>query len=371
MATLYLDNAATTPICKEVLDEMISSLSDYGNTEAKYYCYAENAKNNIKVARNRIATAFGCAPDEIVFTSGATEANNLFIKGLALSNPNKKRIVISSIEHSSIRETCQFMKTFGYEVIEIPVDNSGSINLDVLDNSINDNTLFVSIILVNNEIGTIQNLNLIDNICMKHNVIFHTDATQAVGKVKIDLNKYKSLKLMTYTAHKIYGPKGIGALIIKKNNGIKLKLTPLFHGGEQEEGYRAGTLSNELIVGLGKATELATASIDEDNKKLRELEFNLIMRLKNKFGDLIKINNDFKNKIPGLVNLQFVGQNNMILLQRMSFIIAASTGSACSVSKPSHVLKSIGLSDNEISYSIRMSLSKYQSITDLDVIENL
>lgn len=371
MATLYLDNAATTRICKEVLDEMISSLNDFGNTEAKYYSFAENAKSNVNLARTRIANALGCNPDEVIFTSGATEANNLFIKGLALSNPNKKRIIISSIEHSSIRETCYYLKEYGYEIIEIPVDKTGMINLKFLEDSINNNTLFVSIILVNNEVGTIQNLQKIDDICTRKNVILHTDATQAIGKVKMNMDNYKSLKLLTFTAHKIYGPKGIGALIVRKNDGIKLKLTPLFHGGEQEEGYRAGTLSNELIVGFGKATELATKDIDLDNEKLYELEVSLIEKIKSKFGNLIRINNDFPNRIPGLINLQFKGQNNMILLKKMSSLVAASTGSACSVNKPSHVLKAMGFSDDEISSSLRFSLSKYQTEEDLMILNDL
>lgn len=371
MSTLYLDNAATTPISKPVLDAMIESLSDFGNTEAKYYEYAERAKSNVQLARDRISRAIGCDSDEVIFTSGATEANNLFIKGLADANPDKKKIIISSIEHSSIRETCYYMKSIGYEIIEIPVNKEGRVNLDFLSDSITDDTLFVSIILVNNEIGTIQDINAIDEICYKKNVLFHTDATQAIGKVNVQMNNYKSLKLLTFSAHKIYGPKGIGALIIRKANGIKMKLTPLFHGGEQEEGYRAGTLSNGLIVGFGKATELATSNIESDNEILKDLELCLLNKLKNKFGSLIKVNNNFKHRIPGLINIQFVGLNNMILLKKISSMIAASTGSACSVSKPSYVLKAIGLSDKEISYSIRLSLSKYQTTEDLLVIDLL
>ena len=371
MSTLYLDNAATTHISKPVLDEMIESLSDFGNTEAKYYEYAERAKNNVQIARNRISRALGCDSDEVIFTSGATEANNLFIKGLAASNPDKKRIIISSVEHSSIRETCYYMKSIGYEIIEIPVNKEGRVDLEFLSNSITNNTLFVSVILVNNEIGTIQDINAIDEICYKKNVVFHTDATQAIGKVNVQMNNYKSLKLLTFSAHKIYGPKGIGALIIRKDNGIKMKLTPLFHGGEQEEGYRAGTLSNALIVGFGKATELATSNIEKDNQVLKELELNLLDKLNKKFGPLIKVNNNFEHKVHGLINIQFVGLNNMILLKKISSIIAASTGSACGVSKPSYVLKAIGLSDKEISYSIRLSLSKYQTIKDLSVIDLL
>ena len=368
MKTLYLDNAATTHVCKEVLDEMIKSLQNYGNTEAKYYCYAEDAKQDVKLARERIANGVGCEPNEVIFTSGATEANNLFIKGYAEAHPNKKRIIISSIEHSSIKETCDYMASIGYEIIEVPVYSNGLINLEYLESSIDCNTLFVSVILVNNEIGTIQNLKAINDICSKNNIILHTDATQAVGKVKIRMEDYDALKFMTFTAHKIYGPKGIGTLIVRKTDGYRTELKPLFHGGEQEEGYRAGTLSNELIVGFGKAVELATTDIDRDNQILKELEYNLVNRLKDKFEKYIVINNDWTERIPGLINIQFKGQNNMLLLQKLSPYIAASTGSACSVSKPSRVLKAIGLSDEEISYSIRLSLSKYNLLDELNIM---
>lgn len=371
MTSLYLDNAATTKIRPEVIEEMMLSLKNFGNTEAKYYSYAENAKNDVKLSRNRISTAINCFPEEVVFTSGATEANNLFIKGLALANPDKKKIIISSIEHSSIRETCHYMKKYGYNIVEIPVNSSGLVDMNELNNEIDENTLFVSIIWVNNEIGSIQDIKTIDEICSNNNVIFHSDATQAIGKVHIDMTQFKALRLLTFTSHKIYGPKGIGALIVRRFNGLKLNLEPLFHGGEQEEGYRAGTLSNELIVGFGKAIELVTMNIDQNNNKLSFLEKQLIDKLQRRFKNKIVLNNNFTNKIPGLINIQFVGQNNMLLLKKMSPYIAASTGSACGVSKPSHVLKAIGLTDKEINNSIRLSLSSFQNIEDLKVLDSL
>lgn len=371
MEPLYLDNAATTHISDEVLEEMKKSLSNFGNTEAKYYCYSEKAKDDVKVARERIAKGLGCNSDEVVFTSGATEANNLFIQGSILAHPEKKRIIISSIEHSSIRETVYHFADKGYEVVEIPVNKYGLIDTEYLDKSINDNTLFVSIILVNNEIGTIQDLKTIDLICSKHQVKLHVDATQAVGKIEINMSLYNSLEYLTCTSHKIYGPKGIGALIVRKKDGIKNDLKPITFGGEQEEGYRPGTLSNLLIVGFGKAFEIATSNIEEDNKKLLELEEVFLNKLIRKFGNLLVINNNHKYRVPGLLNVQFKGINNMILLKKLSPYIAASNGSACSISKPSHVLKAIGLSDEEISNSIRFSLSKYINLNDLNIIDKL
>ena len=347
------------------------SLDNYGNTEAKYYCYAEYAKMDVKIARKRIADGLGCEEGEVVFTSGATEANNLFIQGIARAFPQKRKIIISSIEHPSVSEVANYMKSLNYDVVELPVDKTGLVDIEQLKKELNDNVLFVSIILVNNEIGTIQDIKSIDKICSKFNAVLHADATQAVGKIKINMSLYKSLKYLTLSAHKIYGPKGIGALIVRKDNGIRNKLKPILFGGDQEYGYRPGTLSNLLIVGFGKAVELATENIDESNRKLKKLENILKSKLINKFGDILRFNNDFENRIPGILNVQIIGQNNMILLQQLAPYIAASNGSACSVSKPSHVLKAIGLSDDEISWSIRLSLSKYINVEDLDVIDEL
>ena len=371
MKPLYLDNAATTHMSEEVITEMKNSLGNFGNTEAKYYCYAEEAKKDVLLARNRIATGLGCDADEVIFTSGATEANNLFIQGVAKEFPSKRKIIISSIEHSSVLEVANYMKSIGYEVIEVPVNRDGLVDLKILENSIDNEVLFVSIIFVNNEIGTIQDINSIDKICQKKKVILHIDATQAVGKVPINLSRYKALKYMTLSSHKIYGPKGIGALIARKDNGLKAKIKPLFYGGEQENGFRPGTLSNLLIVGFGKAVELATSNIDKDNERLKMLERTLIEKLKAKFGNLLKINNDNNTRVPGILNIQIVGQNNMVILKQMSPYIAASNGSACSVAKPSHVLKAIGLSDDEISWSIRLALSKDNDISELDIIDEL
>lgn len=360
--TVYLDNAATTKIHPDVLEEMIDSLKDYGNSEGKFHLFSENAKQRINKARNIIANCIGVNSDEIIFTSGATEANNFVLKGLIDVYPNKKKIIISSFEHSSIDSTANYLQKKGYEIVRVPVDKTGLIDLNFLEKSIDDNTILVSIMWVNNEIGTIQQMDRIDEICSKHAVFLHSDAVQALGKVHIDLNKYKALKSITISAHKIYGPKGIGALILKKDNdGIRYNLTPLLHGGDQEFGYRAGTLSNELIVGFGKACEIVCKDIDENCKILDELEISLLAELRKMFGEALFVNNDFTNRIPGLLNVQIVGINNMILLKKLSPFIAASNGSNCSITKPSRTLKAIGLNDMEINSSIRLSLSIFDS----------
>lgn len=370
---LYLDNAATTHIKKEVVDEMLNSLNAYGNTEAKFYDVAEKAKENVKEARIKVAELVGANADEIIFTSGATEANNLVIKGSFLqSKKHKKKIIISSIEHSSVYDTCKYLESLGATIVEINVDRSGLLDLRQLENEIDDDTILVSIIMVNNEIGTIQDVDEISKICEKHNVSLHFDATQAAGKINIDFHKNSGVKFLTFTSHKIYGPKGIGCLVSKVDSaGIKQPLTPLLHGGEQEDGFRAGTLSNELIVGFGKACEIAKTNLLENQQKVKEIEKILKEKLRNKFGDNFSINNDFSERTHDILNIRIKPYNNMVLLKAIAPMIAASTGSACSVSKPSRVLKNIGLNEEVISQSIRLSFSPYMDIKDLDEIDKL
>lgn len=371
---LYLDNAATTKINEEVFAEMKEVLSIYGNSEAKFYAQAEEAKTMISNARMKVAHIINADnPNEIIFTSGATEANNLVLQGTVLATKkDRKKIIVSSIEHSSIFDTCEYLKTRGVEIVYVPVDNKGLIDFNVLSNSIDENTILVSIIAVNNEIGTIQDLAKVNEICLNKGVYFHTDATQAIGKILLDVQKYQALKFVTFTAHKIYGPKGIGCLYVKNDeNGLKTDILPILHGGEQEEKLRAGTLPNFLIAGFGKACEIAERDYEINNENYEKYEEVLVAKLKQKFGDKIIINNNWENRIKGLLSVRIVGYNNMILLKAISPVIAASAGSACSVTKPSRVLQQIGLSALHISESIRLSCSAYMDIRDFNEIDNL
>ncbi len=370
---LYLDNAASTKLHKEVLDEMLNSLEAYGNSEAKFYIQAEQAKKLIALARARVARLVNSKDSEIVFTSGATESNNMVLKGIFFaSSAKKKRIVISSVEHSSVYDTCKYLETLGAEIVIIPVDREGNVDLEALENAVDSHTIVVSVLYVNNEIGTIQNLEAIDKICLKHNTPFHTDATQAVGKTPVDFSRYRALKFMTFTGHKLYGPKGIGCLVCREDsNGEKPRLAPLLHGGEQESGLRAGTLPTPLIVGFGKACEIAKRDLAANDAILRKNEEIVLCKLKMKFGTRLVLNNDFGNRIPGLLNVRFCGYNNVILLKALSSHIAASTGSACAVSHPSRILKKIGLSEAEINESIRLSLSAYEEPSSFDALDLL
>ncbi len=370
---LYLDNAATTQINKEVLDEMLKALSSYGNSEAKYYAPAEEAKKLILQARAKVAGIINANESEVIFTSGATEANNLILKGSCLANLNrKKRIVISAIEHSSVYDTCKFLETLGIEIAIVPVNRHGELDLKSLDKEITENTILVSIIYVNNEIGTIQNLQEIDKICKKHKVPLHIDATQAIGKVELNFKEFNSLKFVTFASHKIYGPKGIGCLVCKEDeNGIKPEIIPLLHGGDQEFGLRAGTLPTALIVGFGKACEIAQRDFVNNRGTLVQYESIVLEKLKKKFGSNLVLNNDFANRIPGLLNVRLIGYNNMILLKAISPEIAASTGSACAVAQPSRILRNIGLTSEEISQSIRISISAYTAEEEFSKLDLL
>lgn len=357
---LYFDNSATTKVLKEVLDEMLPYFSIiYGNPEAKFYSQAIDAKDAVELSRKRVSTLLRCMNNEIIFNSGATEGNNTVLKCVAEDFQNESEIITTKIEHSSILEVCKYLEKKGNKLEYLTVDNHGKINVEELDGKINENTKLVSIAWVNSEIGTIQDIEKISKICKDKKVLLHIDATQAVGKIKIDLSKNKGISFLTFSAHKIGGPKGVGVLF--KRNEVKLQ--PLIHGGEQEYGLRGGTVNVPGIVGCGKACELIYKNFETYNNQIKK-NSNLIKSLLiKKFGNQIVINNDFIDVIPSIINVRFIGINNVVLLHAISPYAAASTGSACSNTKPSYVLKEIGLNDKEISESIRLSIG-YDDITN-------
>ncbi len=367
---LYLDNAATTKIHSEVLREMSLSMFAFGNADSRFYAPAEEAKKLIRIARDRVAGAVNAGPDQVIFTSGATEANNFVLKGVFRSGtPRKNKIVISAVEHASVYETCKYLESIGARLAVVPVDRTGTLDLAALDESIDDSTALVSVIYVNNEIGTVQDLRAINDVCRSHNVRLHIDATQAVGKTELDINKYSALNYVTFTAHKMFGPKGIGCLIEK--SGEYGRLVPLIHGGHGENGYRAGTLSTELIVGFGKACEIANNGLEVNRTKLIKYEKIILDKLRNKFGDKLILNNAFENRIPGLLNVRLRGYNNAVFLKAVSSDIAASSGSACAVTEPSRILLNIGMDPTAVSESVRLSLSPYQKESDFDILDKL
>jgi cysteine desulfurase len=367
---IYLDNSATTKIHPEVVDSMLPYLQEeYGNPTSKHYTLAENSKKAVEEARYHVAILMGCKPEEVVFTSGSTESNNLVIKGVMdLYSDQGKHLVVSKTEHSSVLETAKYLQIKGNEVTYLDVDQFGRIKLNELESVLytSPKPILASIIWGNNETGSLNDMANIAQLCKLNHVFLHSDATQVIGKIDIR-DCLEGIRFISCSAHKLHGPKGIGACIIKKDDqGIKTKITPLIHGGGQEFDYRSGTLSTHNIVGFGKAAEIALKELDESHKVLTELESYLIMRLKDNFNEIIFLNSDAEKKIPGIVNVRFNGVDNEFLIMELAAKVALSTGSACSSTKPSHVLESMGLSPDQIRSSVRVSLSKYNTSDEID-----
>lgn len=354
----YFDNAATTKMHPQVLNEMLPYLKDeYGNPDSLYYKQAEVAKDAVESAREIIADFFGINKNNFIFTSGATESNNFILKGLFFSSIKKKKIITTKIEHSSIKETLSYLETLGAEVVYTPICENGEIDYEFLNKKIDDKTLLVTIMYVNNELGNFQNIKKIAKICKEKNVFFHSDFTQAVGKISTNIERIEGLSSFSVSAHKFYGPKGIGGIYL--NDDLKKYIVPLIHGGEQEYTLRAGTLPVHQIVGMGEAINICKKDYKKNLIALNELEKKLIIKLNEIFGNKIIFNNLNMNKVPGIVNFQIKGMNNQILLKQISNFISASSGSACSNTKPSFVLEEMGLSKEEINSSIRFSISAY------------
>ena len=341
MNIIYCDHAATTPVKEEVLNEMIPYFSmNYGNPSS-IYSIGRRSKKALDTARTRVAKAIGTDEKEIYFTSCGSESDNLAIKGIAKANNEKgKHIITSKIEHHAVLNTCKTLEKEGYEITYLNVNEKGLVNLEQLKNSIREDTILITIMFANNEIGTIQPIKEISEIAHKSNIIFHTDAVQAVGNVKIDVNEL-GIDALSMSAHKFYGPKGVGALYIKK--GIEFE--KIQDGGHQERDKRSGTENVAGIVGLGKAIEIASQNLDNYNCKLLKLRNYFINEITTRYSD-IKINGDLKNRLPGNINISFPnidGEELLLKLDRQN--ICASTGSACNSgsTEPSHVLKAIGL----------------------------
>ncbi|TDL64637.1 cysteine desulfurase [Paenibacillus amylolyticus] len=375
---LYLDNSATTKIHPEVLEVMLPYLQEeYGNPSSKFYSLAENAKKAVATARDQVAQLLGCDSDEVVFTSGATESNNMIIKGVAdyysHKNNSSKYILTSAAEHPSVLETVEFLGERGYKTKLLDVDNYARVNIENVKETVDQiPPILTSFMWGNNETGSLNPIDELSDFFTTNGLFFHTDATQVIGKIPVDLRKHRGIRFLSMSAHKIGGPKGIGAAIIRKQSKeIFTRLTPLLHGGGQENNYRSGTLAVHNIVGLGKAAELASQNVENNATRLAQLEKYLVDLLKENIGDKITFNSDEKDKIPGLISLQFIGVNNELLLKKLSSFMALSTGSACSSSKPSHVLSAAGKSLEEVRQTIRITLSADLSKEELDLFREL
>lgn len=362
----YFDHASTTPVKEEVLKEMIPYFNlEFGNPSSLYSIGRRN-RRAVEEAREKVARAINAKPNEIYFTSCGSESDNLAIKGIAFENKHKRNhIITSKIEHPAVLNTCKMLEQEGFKVTYLDVNKKGLIDLKILEESITDKTILISIMFANNEIGTIQPIKEIGKIAKKHNIYFHTDAVQAMGNIKIDVNNM-NIDSLSMSAHKFYGPKGVGALYIRE--GIPFK--KLQDGGHQEKDKRAGTENVPGIVGLGKAIEIANNNIDRYNKKLVYLRDYYINQVEEKIPD-VKLNGDRVNRLPGNANFSFkYVDGEELLLDLDAKGIAASSGSACSsgTDAPSHVLLAIGLTAETAKGALRITMGEENTKEDIDYL---
>ncbi len=368
MRPIYLDCHATTPMDQRVLAQMLPFFSEYfGNASSVGHLYGWEAQAGIKQAREIIAIAINAKETEIIFTSGATEANNLAIKGVAEAYFDKGKHIISvQTEHKAVIEPCEYLQELGFEVTFLPVAENGLLSLDLLRNSIRDDTILVSVMAANNEIGVLQPIGKIGQICHEREVLFHTDCAQAIGKIPLDVESM-NIDLMSLTAHKIYGPKGVGALYVRRRNP-RVRLASQIQGGGQEKKLRSGTLCTPNIVGFGKAVEIAIALMETDNEKQKKLRNYLWNQLKNLEG--VKLNGDLKQRLAGNLNISIQGVDGSALLLALQPVVAVSSGSACTSesTKPSHVLTALGHSKSLAQASLRFGIGRFNTLTEIETV---
>ena len=358
---IYLDNAASTQIHESVFDAMLPYLKEQYGNPSSIHRYGRLANKAIEKARKQIAMLINADPSEILLTSGGTESNNTALWGIAEKRPHSQ-IITSSIEHDAILEPCKKLARKEVDVIYLPVDNHGVVNFDALQNSLSDNTCLVSIMFANNEVGTIEPISKIAKLCNEHNIKFHTDAVQAIGKIPIDVKKL-GVDLLSISSHKINGPKGVGALYIRKG----IDIDPIILGGGQEHGLRSGTENVANIVGFGKACEITTLHLSENISKMKNLRDILVTKILSEISG-VTLNGHPENRLPNNAHFTFLGVAGEDLIIKLDeYGIAASTGSACSVhtQKASHVLEAMGYSYEQITGSLRLTLGLFNTLEQI------
>lgn len=364
---VYMDHAATTSVKPEVIESMIPFLKEYFGNPSSLYSLGRESKEAIETAREKLAKALGAKPEEIYFTSGGTESDNWAVKGTAFSGRKKgKHIITTSIEHHAVLYPCEYLKGQGFDVTYLPVDRYGQVDPSEVEAAIRGDTILISVMYANNEIGTIEPIQEIGKVAKEHDILFHTDAVQAIGAVPLDMKqKHNDVDMLSLSSHKFYGPKGVGALFLREG----IKVDNFMHGGSQEKGKRAGTENVAGIVGMGKAIELATANIEKHNEKILNMRDRLLS------GVLAipscKLNGHPEKRLPGNLNFSFEyieGESLLLMLDQMG--ICSSTGSACSSGSQeiSHVLKAIGLPPEIAQGSLRLSLGDANSMEDIDYV---
>ena len=364
---IYLDCNATTPVDSRVMEAMLPFFTDYFGNPSSLHGYGWQAEAAVKKNRETIAKTINAQPEEIVFTSGATEANNLAIKGVAEAYlSHGKHIITVQTEHSAVLDPCRYLESLGFEVTYLPVDADGFVSLLNLEKAIRPDTILVSVMAANNEIGVLQPLQEIGALCQEREILFHSDAAQAVGKVPLDVQTM-NIHLMSMTAHKLYGPKGIGALYVRRRQP-RVNLAAQLHGGGHERGMRSGTLYPPQIVGFAKAIELAVGEMVEEGNRLAGLRSHLLNQL-NQLSD-IHINGHPSQRLPGNLNISFGGVDGQSLMLGLQPVVALSSGSACSSAStaPSHVLKALGRSDQLAYASLRFGLGRFTTPHDIQQV---
>lgn len=364
---IYLDCHATTPVDSRVVDAMLPFFTDYFGNPSSLHSYGWQAEAAVKKSRETIAKTINAQPEEIIFTSGATEANNLAIKGVAEAYfSHGKHIITVQTEHSAVLDPCRYLESLGFEVTYLPVEADGLVSLATLEQAMRPDTILVSVMAANNEIGVLQPLQAIGALCQDRDILLHTDAAQAIGKVPLDVQAM-NIHLMSMTAHKAYGPKGIGALYVRRRQP-RVNLAAQLHGGGHERGMRSGTLYPPQIVGFGKAVELAVAEMDSEAERLMELRSHLLTHL-NQLSD-IYLNGHASQRLPGNLNVSFGGVDGQNLLLALQPIVALSSGSACSAAStaPSHVLKALGRSDRLAYASLRFGLGRFTTESEIEQV---
>lgn len=363
---IYLDYSATTPVDPRVAQKMSDCLltdGNFGNPASRSHVYGWQAEEAVEEARTQVAKLLNCDPREIVWTSGATESDNLAIKGVAeAAGKGRRHIVTSAIEHKAVLDTCAYLETKGYEVTYLQPGPSGIIEPAQVKAVLRPDTLLVSLMHVNNEIGVINDIASIGDVCRAAGVLFHVDAAQSAGKVAIDLAQMK-VDLMSLSAHKMYGPKGIGALYVRRSPPVRI--VPQIHGGGHENGRRSGTLATHQIVGMGEASRILRECMDAENARIAALRNRLWSHLKQMDG--VQVNGDLERRLPGNLNVAFAGIDGETLMIALDDI-AVSSGSACTSAtvEPSYVLRAIGVPDDLAHASLRFTVGRFTTEDDID-----
>ncbi len=362
---IYLDSHSTTPLDPRVLDAMLPTLrEDFGNAASVHHAYGHRAEDLVEQARVTVAALIGAEPKEIIFTSGATESNNLALLGSASARKTAGgHIITVATEHPAVLDPLHYLETQGHELTTLPVDERGRLDMQELRDAIRPNTFLVSVMVANNETGVIHDVREIGALCAERDLLFHTDATQAVGKIPVDVNA-QNIHLLSLSAHKMYGPKGIGALYVRRRNP-RVRLQPIVHGGGHERGLRSGTLNVPGIVGMGKAAEIALAEMNEDAKRLCALRDRLRSTLFRELDEIAE-NGDPDSRLPHSLNIS-VGYIDSVALLNALPDLAISTGSACSSAhpEPSHVIRAM-VGEERARSSVRFGLSRFTTEKDID-----